>query len=180
MLEEYLSASGKCLIDTNVPKTANLVWHDSSSNIPDACIEECINAVEHISKNGGLVLDEDGEIFNEYLKNLSLCGQPGPGDAFLKWVYNHQWNPQKVDRIQITKNGASYDEFPCHSALDNFDKSDRKFIAVANAHPDKPPILQATDSKWWGWNDALAKVDIKVGFLCPDYAKKQCAKKTTK
>ena len=48
----------------------------------------------------------------------------------------------------------------------NFDKSDQKFIAVAHAHPDKPVILQSSDSKWWGWKDALSEVGIDVQFLC--------------
>lgn len=71
--------------------------------------------------------------------------------------------------MTITRNGESYDEFPDHDDLNDFDNSDRKFIAVANAHPAKPPVLQATDSKWWGWKDALNEVGITVQFLCPDY-----------
>ena len=51
--------------------------------------------------------------------------------------------------------------------MSKFDPSDRKFVAVANAHPGKPSILQATDSKWWGWKDALLECGIKVEFLCP-------------
>ena len=50
-------------------------------------------------------------------------------------------------------------------------QSDRKFVAVANAHPAKPPILQSTDSKWWGWKEALQEVGITVHFLCPEYVK---------
>ena len=76
---------------------------------------------------------------------------------------------QNVLLVTITKNGESYDEFPNHQGLINFDLSDRKYIAVANAHHEKPPILQATDSKWWGWKDALAEAGITVHFLCPDY-----------
>jgi hypothetical protein len=79
--------------------------------------------------------------------------------------------------VNITKNGDSYDEFPTHDGLDDFDKSDRKFVAVANAHADKPSILQATDSKWWGWKDALAEVGMAVHFLCPDYAEAKYAEK---
>lgn len=55
--------------------------------------------------------------------------------------------------------------------------SDRKFVAVVNAHKKKPPIYQATDSKWWGWNDALEEVGIHVEFLCPDYIKSKYKKK---
>jgi len=58
-----------------------------------------------------------------------------------------------------------------------FDRSDRKFVAVANAHPAKPPILQSTDSKWWGWKDALHEVGITVHFLCPEYVQTLYAEK---
>jgi hypothetical protein len=68
-------------------------------------------------------------------------------------------------------------QFPVHSGLTYFDNSDRKFIAVANAHPDKPPVLQATDSKWWGWKEALNDVGIIAHFLCPDYVQKKYEKK---
>ncbi len=163
---------GKCLLDTNVHKNANLAI--DPGDIPDeltACVLACVEAVEHVVKEGGLVVDSGEEIFDEYRKNLSMSGQPGVGDRFIKWVYDNQWNVQKVDRIDITKNGESYDEFPAHSGLTAFDNSDQKFVAVANAHSAKPPILQAADCKWWGWKDALEEVGITVQFLCSDYVK---------
>jgi hypothetical protein len=147
------------------------------SDVPNECILECIRQIQNITRNGGLVIDDAGEIFNEYISNLSLSGQPGVGDSFAKWVHDHQWNPKNVDRVAISKNGNSYDEFPCHEGLNNFDNSDRKFVAVANGHPAKPPILQATDSKWWGWNDALTEVGITVLFLCPAYAEAKYTEK---
>ena len=82
-----------------------------------------------------------------------------------------------MHRIAINKNGESYDEFPVHDGLSDFDKSDRKFVAVANAHPEKPQILQATDSKWWGWKNVLKEVEITVHFLCPDYVGAKYAEK---
>ncbi len=66
---------------------------------------------------------------------------------------------------------------PAHDDLHDFDNSDRKFVAVANAHPSKPPILQATDSKWWGWKDALREVGVSVDFLCQEYIKAIYAEK---
>jgi hypothetical protein len=95
----------------------------------------------------------------------------------MKWVHDHRWSLPATQRVAITKNGDSYDEFPKHNDLNGFDRSDRKFIAVANAHLDKPPILQATDSKWWGWKDALAEVGITVQFLCPEYVEAKYAEK---
>jgi hypothetical protein len=173
-----MSLPKKCLVDTNVPKTANLATQpDPDSDVPDACVLACIEAVDHVIKKRGLVVDTGDEIFNEYRQQLSMKGQPGMGDAFMKWVNDHRHNPEYCDRVTITKTSDSYDEFPDHDGLINFDKSDRKFVAAANAHPAKPEILQATDSKWWGWNDALKDVGITVHFLCPEYVKTKYAEK---
>lgn len=168
----------KCVVDTNVPKTANL--SSDPLNIPGelaACVSTCVDYIEHVVQNGGLVIDTGDEIFCEYLQNLSVSGQGGVGNAFMKWVTDNRWNFPQEDRVAITKNGESYNEFPNHGGLSDFDISDRKFIAVANAHPVKPPVLQATDSKWWGWKDALKEVGIVVEFLCPDYVEAKFEKK---
>ena len=168
----------KCLVDTNVPKTANLASQpDLKSDVPDRCVLACIEAIEHVMKKRGLVIDAGGEIFDEYRQQLSMKGQPGVGDQFMKWVHDNQWSLPDVNRVAITQNGDSYDEFPVHEGLMNFDISDRKFVAAANAHPAKPSILQATDSKWWGWKDALMDIDITVHFLCPEYVKTKHAEK---
>jgi hypothetical protein len=173
------SISRKCVVDTNVPKTANLAVDPAS--IPNelaVCVLACVESIEHVVKKGGLVLDAGDEIFDEYRQELSMSGQPGVGDRFMKWVHDNRWKFPVADRVTITKIGESYDEFPDHDGLINFDRSDRKFVAVANAHYKKPPVLQATDSKWWGWKDALAEVGITVHFLCPDYTKAKYAEKT--
>jgi hypothetical protein len=170
----------KCIVDTNVPRTANLaIQPDPNSDVPGTCVQACIEAVEHVIKNRGLIIDSGDEIFNEYLQQLTLKGQPGVGDRFMKWVHDNRWSLPETQRVTITKldNDCSYTEFPEHEDLRDFDKSDRKFVAVANAHKDKPPILQATDSKWWGWKDALAKLGITVQFLCPHYVEGKYAEK---
>ena len=137
----------RCLVDTNVPKTANLSTSpDESSEIPRDCVNACVIAIEHVVNKGSLVIDDGDEIFNEYRGQLAMQGQPGIGDIFMKWVHDNSWNPDKVKRVSITPSNSSYEEFPEHDGLVDFDNSDRKFVAVANAHPDKPPILQATDS----------------------------------
>ena len=35
-------------------------------------------------------------------------------------------------------------------------------------HPDRAalPILEASDSKWLGWEEPLAKAGIRVDFVC--------------
>ncbi len=167
----------KCVVDTNVPKTANLARTPNA--VPDElsrCVLACVEAIDHVVKNRALVLDSGDEIFDEYRRELSMSGQPGVGDGFMKWVHDNRWTLQVRDRVVITACGTSYREFPTSPDLRGFDQSDRKFVAVANKHPDRPPILQATDSKWWGWKDALASAGIAVQFLCPDYV--ECKYKT--
>lgn len=171
----------KCVVDTNVPKTANLATNPSSIPVELAdCVMECVKSINHVVNKGRLVIDAKDEIFDEYRNELSMSGQPGVGDVFLKWVHDNRWKFPKVDRVQITKVGSSYKEFPKHHNLTQVDVSDRKFIAVANAHPDKPPILQATDSKWFGWKGTLLQVGITVHFLCLEYVKAKYLKKISK
>jgi len=88
-----------------------------------------------------------------------------------------RWSLPDAHRVAIISSGESYEEFPTHDDLKDFDRSDRKFVAVANAHVEKPPILQATDSKWWGWKDALADVGIIVQLLCSEYVEAKYAEK---
>ncbi|MEZ6101661.1 MAG: hypothetical protein R3E01_22225 [Pirellulaceae bacterium] len=159
----------KQVLDTNVPITANRASVLASVRIEELyCIKSCVEAIESVVKNGGLVMDDGDDIYAEYRTHLSFKGQPGVGDRFFKWVHDHRWTFPAADRVKIHRSGTSYDEFPQHRELETFDDSDRKFVAVANGHHQKPPILQATDSKWWGWKDALAEVGIDVIFLCQD------------
>ena len=168
----------KYIVDTNVPITANLATDPAkiSDELVD-CVRSCVSAIDHVMEKGELVIDSGDEIYREYLRKLEIDGRKGIGHAFMKWVHDNCWCLPDDDRVTITKNGDSYDEFPVHTGLKDFDKSDRKFVAVANAHPAKPPILQATDSKWWGWNNALVEVGITVKFICPLYVKTKYAKK---
>jgi len=75
---------------------------------------------------------------------------------------------------------TKFEEFPADQALeDDFDPDDRKFVAVANAHPEKPPILEAADSKWLGWEAKLALHGIRLEFLCRDELEAIRERKTT-
>ncbi|MCY4227502.1 MAG: hypothetical protein OXF20_07395 [Gammaproteobacteria bacterium] len=176
----------RCLVDTNVPITADsrLALHNNENDyVSQDCIDDCAKVIEHIIKNGGLVIDDGYEILTEYWKNLNRLpgneGQHGHAMKFLKWVTDHQGIKNKVTLVKITQLDDTYKEFPVHDGLKRFDISDRKFVAVANAYPSahKPPIFQARDSKWWGWKDALSEVGIKVRFLCPDYVKEKYREK---
>lgn len=118
-----------------------------------------------------LVIDDSWRILREYLANLRSEGQPGVGDAFLKWVLLNRNNSSRVVQVKITPlvdMPTNFLEFPDDDRLRNFDPSDRKFVAVAQAHPEKPPILEAVDSKWWQFKEILREKGVQVEFLCPD------------
>ena len=156
----------RCVIDTNVAATANA----ANPGAPPSCVVASARALEAVMKRGHVFVDADDRIVAEYRANLSATGQPGPGDAFLKWLLTHEWGGQRVTRVPITaKAGAEedFEELPPPRDGTRFDPSDRKFLAVAAAHPDRPPVLQSFDSKWWGWKAALNAIGVTVHFLCP-------------
>jgi len=155
------------VVDTNVAVVANRRSQQAS---PD-CVITCVERLRQIMSGWvKLVLDDMWRIIGEYMRNLRSSGEPGVGDAFLRWVLTNKDNPERCELVTITPVDTENDfrEFPSDPALSDFDPSDRKFIAVALAHPQKPPVLQAVDSKWWGFRDVLQRNGVAVEFICAD------------
>ena len=154
------------IVDTNVAVVANGQSPQASPN----CVDICINRIERIIRGGEkLVLDNRWMILTEYMRNLRSSGEPGAGDKFLLWLLRNK--DTQCDLVSITSIDGSnnaFEEFPDDPALDGFDPADRKFIAVACAHLERPPILQAVDSKWLDFNDAFRENGITVEFICQE------------
>lgn len=156
----------RCVIDTNVAVTANGVNEQASAD----CVYKSAYALQEVMRAGHVFIDDKGLIVQEYARNLNRKGEPGPGDRFFKWLLTVEWGGAQVSHVPITPKAGDeedYEELPAPSQGTRYDPSDRKFLAVAAAHPEHPPILQAFDSKWWGWREALAAIGVKVCFLCP-------------
>ncbi|CAI8851973.1 hypothetical protein [Methylocaldum szegediense] len=155
----------KAVIDTNVLLVANGKHNDVSPE----CVTECVNRLSAIQKNGITVVDDGYRILHEY-QNKTRPNQPkGPGDVFLKWLLRNLGNAARVELVSLTEMAADeFVEFPDPALQARFDAPDRKFAAVANAHPDKPPVWQAADCKWVDWWPALKEKGVRVEFLCPD------------
>ncbi|MBZ4331379.1 hypothetical protein NR800_19760 [Corallococcus interemptor] len=154
------------VIDTNVPLTAN----NNEKTVSPACVQACVQEIHAVIQSGRIVLDDNWRIINEYKHKLSPTGQPGVGDRFLKWVLTHHANPARCVRVSLTprqEDPRDFEEFPRDPALAGFDPSDRKFVAASCAHEERPPILQATDSKWWGLRREFERCGVRVRFLCP-------------
>ena len=155
------------VMDTNVAVVAN----GKTPQAGNKCVETCINTLIKIRDHHRVLLDEQGLILDEYRRRLSPSGQPGPGDAFFKWLWDNQGHLDHCRQIPITplKSGArSFEEFPDDPDLARFDAADRKFVAIAIASGERPPILNASDTDWWEHRVALNRHGIEIGFLCPE------------
>ena len=164
----------KVVIDVNVPMVAN----KQSPQADEQCIKKCVKALEEVYKNGKVFLDNGGRILKEYKNRLRLKGQPGLGDAFMKWI----WERQATHRCELVKltlrndNEDDFNEFPQDIELKNFDKADRKYVAVAIASNQQPIVLNAVDSDWWDYKNVLEKHGVNIDFLCPQCIEKNKSK----
>ena len=156
------------IVDTNVA----LVASGRSEQASEDCVAVCAERLGQIN-NGEvkLVLDNQRRIIDEYRGQLNPDGQPGIGDVFLKWVEMNWANPDRCDLVSITPVDGSenaFEEFPDDPELNDFDPDDRKFIAVACAHLESPPILQAVDSQWLDFHKVFRRNGVTVEFICED------------
>lgn len=65
-----------------------------------------------------------------------------------------------------------YREFPDSPELRKFDWSDRKFVATALGCDPAGEIVNAVDSDYSQFTDALRAVGVPVREICPDCLKK--------
>jgi hypothetical protein len=156
------------VVDTNVPVVAN----GRAEQAGPHCVLACVAALEEVHDAGIVLLDDRLRVLREYMDNLSMSGQPGVGDFFMKWVWENQAVPDRCVRIAIKPrpdDPEDFEEFPRAPDLAAFDRSDRKFVALALASPLRPTVLNAVDSDWWTYGPALARHGVVVENLCPEH-----------
>lgn len=153
------------VIDTNVLLVAN----GSHADVSPACRKACIERLQQHKTAGVVVIDDGYRILREYQNKTRPNRPKGVGDAFLKWLLQQAGNAARVHRVPLTEIAKDeFEEFPDPTLQSAFDPPDRKFAAVAHAHPDKPPIWQAADCKWLNWQGRLLAKGVRVDLLCPD------------
>ena len=154
------------VVDTNVPIVAN-----RRSGGSYACASACAKELMALKNSGTLILDSAGLILQEYKNYLNFKGQPGAGDAFLRWFFNNRGKKDLCREVRISAishEWRQFEEFPDDGALEDFDKSDQKFIAAALSVSGTAPILQAADHKWLKWAPKLASHGVVTRFICQD------------
>lgn len=170
----------KCIIDTNVELLAGTPVSDIPFDQLE-CAKRCNDFIKNFisDSNSKLVLDADLKIWKEYRTVFNVIGnQPSLATAFFSWVCQYMSNIDPSDFIKLQEvSENNYKEYPNQAGLEKFDPPDRKFIALANAHNEKPPIVEGADCKWWGIKDALSACGIQVQFLCEEYIEQKYKQK---
>lgn len=150
------------VVDTNVLATANS--HDATAL---QCAAACAVALSRLKGSGRLVVDASRAILSEYLRNARMSGQPGAGDAFLKWAWENQANAKFVRAVVITPDPTrEYVEFPTVPDLESFDRDDRKFVATAVVAGPDVDIKLGLDTDWWYFRDPLVDAGVGLDFIC--------------
>lgn len=164
------------VVDTNVLIVANRKTAQASPDCFSCCVTALDEAKQHI-----IVIDDAFLIFGEYKHEVSTSGQPGVGDAFLLWLLQNSANLACCEAVSLTTNNSnSFEEFPNDPDLADFDHSDHKFVAVANASIHKPKILNAVDSDWWIHDKVLQRNGIVTVHICEEQTRLWQANKMQK
>jgi hypothetical protein len=158
-------------VNVNVVDTNVLVAANGLSSASVECAAACATRLRQVVELQEVAVDDAFRILREYSANAHVNGRPGPGDFFLRWMLQNRKNAGRVLSVHITpRPGATedYEEFPSHQDLVNFDPSDRKFAAVANACQAEAIVLDATDSDWWDARAGFEESGVPIEFVCPD------------
>lgn len=154
------------VVDTNVAIVAN----GRETHADARCQLTCVARLKSLASGEVVAIDDRGLILEEYRSRLNLSGMPGVGDVFLKHVFNNQYRDNWVRRVPVTPSEderRGFEELPENA----FDRSDRKFLAVAVA--GNAVVLNATDSDWHEHEALMDDLGVGVTQLCPQYATKR-------
>ena len=152
------------IVDTNVAVVASKDTDELSEDDPSReCVTTCVERLEQINNDEmKLALDSERRIIDEYRRRLESMNRFSMGFQFYRWVALNRENRDRCDLVPITPVDGlvnEFEEFPDDPGLEGFDDDDRKFIAVACAHEDHPPICRR-----WIVNGGISSTfSVKMG-----------------
>ncbi len=122
----------KAVIDTNVLLVAN----GQHADVSEDCVVACVKRLQAMQQAGVTVIDDGFLILGEYQHKTQLNPPKGVGDVFLKWLLRQSGNSARVQQVTLTETAPDcFAQFPDAALELIFDPPDRKFAAVAYAHP---------------------------------------------
>ena len=155
------------VVDTNVAIVAN---GGDGVHADEQCQLTCVMKLERLIKEQVVAVDVSGCILEEYRNHLCESGRPGTGDLFFKYVFDNQYQDARVKMVEVNPicdDRRGFKELPDNT----FDRSDRKFLAVAVAA--SAIVLNATDSDWNEHKSLTDRLGVEVSQLCLQYASKE-------
>ena len=153
------------VVDINVAIVAN----GGGTRADGHCRLDCVERLQRVVVQGVVAVDDTGFILEEYERHLCRAGMPDVGDAFFKHLVNHLHTGSQVHRVTVTLSDDDRRGFEeLHE--NDFDRSDRKFLAVAVVA--NAVVLNATDSDWAEHEALMETLEVKVDQLCPQHALK--------
>lgn len=153
------------VVETNVCIAAN----GRNTHASMACQLACIDYLQQLASTksrDNVLLDKAGLIMGEYDSYLNYRGQPGTGDMFFKFLHDHMYSSNRIERISvlaIDDDARGFEELPANP----IDKSDRKFLAVAIKGDGR--IVNAMDSDWHEQASFVAQQGVAVTQICPEH-----------
>ncbi len=149
------------IVDTNVAVVAN----GQNNGVVDSCKDACTRFIAEIHAGRIVLIDSADEIRAEYAKAVRMGRPYQLGAQFLLHVLRHQHDTRHVRRIELPKRpDGAFGDFPDTPDLASFDRSDRKFAALARK--TGIAVANATDSDWADYKVSLNAHGIAVDFLC--------------
>jgi hypothetical protein len=151
------------VIDTNVLAVAEGMHAGAS----DECILACVRLIRRVLDGHRVGVDEGDEILAEYVQALRKSTKSGVGKKLALSLWRRRYDDGVCHRLPITpldQSTGSFVEVP--ASLRDFDMDDQKFLAVAAAEGQTPPIFQALDNEWWRRRPDLAVNGLDIQFLC--------------
>ncbi len=155
-------------IDENVLAVANdhaRIESGVESATPQAsaaCRLACIRFLRG-AQEGVVLLDDRGLALRYYRRKASLSGQPGTADAFLKFVYENQYNERLVMVIDIGESpNFNLDQDIVSSS---FDIDDQIYIALSLSAPPSE-VVNAVDADYSENAEMLISKGVSVRELC--------------
>ena len=158
------------VVDTNVAIAAN--GRGTHADMP--CRLACVRKLRSLVVRETVAIDDGSLILGEYRNHLNFSGRPGVGDVFFKHVFDHQYQGGRVRRIAVTPSEderRGFEELPENT----FDRSDRKFLAVAVAA--RAVVLNATDSDWGEQKALMDELGVEVNELCPQHVARRAGRR---
>jgi hypothetical protein len=152
-------ANNYYIVDTNIFIAAN----GKADQLAENDANKCRLFVGSLFSDTTISLDLQGEIFNEYFNHMNWSGQPGIGDAFVKYLWDRQYNKTICEKVDIKKDkNGIYKQLRDKKDLLLFDPNDHKFIAVYLGSKNSAVICNACDSDWENNKLLLSKYQINV------------------